>query len=260
MTHGGKFSFGRNWQKYLDEMPAGAETRMGAYIENWVGSLNGRRVVDIGSGQGLASMSAHLAGAGVISFDSDPHSVVATGRLWSIAGQPHDWSVRQGSILDVGFVQELGTFDVVMSWGVLHHTGNLWTALDAAAELVAPGGLLWIALYHRTATSRRSLRIKKLYAALPVGAQAAFRGAYSAAKVMKHLLAYRSLSRLRDYDVERGMSWRRDIEDWLGGLPYEVSGPGEVIARLRPRGFILERLEDAVIEGRNDVYLFRRAQ
>lgn len=69
---------------------------------------------------------------------------------------------------------------------------------------------------------------------------------------------YRSLSRITGYEQERGMSWWRDIEDWLGGLPYEVSSPSEVRARVEARGFVLERLQAALGEGGNDVYRSRR--
>lgn len=253
------FSFGRNWQKYLDEMPPEAIANMAAYVADWLPPLEGKRVLDIGAGQGLTSLSAHRAGAQVLSFDVDPSSVAATARLWQAAGQPSSWSVIRGSVLDEGFTERLGTFDVVVSWGVLHHTGHLWEALDAAARLVGPDGLLWIALYHRTARSGLSLRIKQSYSHLPSAGQRAFRIAYGGAKIAKQLATRRSLDRLRTYHLERGMTWRRDVEDWLGGLPYEVSSPGEVLARLRPHGFVLERLQDAVVEGINDVYLFGRA-
>jgi 2-polyprenyl-6-hydroxyphenyl methylase/3-demethylubiquinone-9 3-methyltransferase len=155
-------------------------------------------------------------------------------------------------------VGDLGTFDVVISWGVLHHTGKLWNAIDTAASMVSPGGRLWIALYHRTTKSGRSLRIKRLYNSLPKSGKWLMRTAYGSQLVAKAVVRDRGLQRLRGYDRERGMSWRRDIEDWLGGLPYEVSSPGEVIARLNPAGFTLSRLLDAEGEAGNDVYLFDR--
>jgi 2-polyprenyl-6-hydroxyphenyl methylase/3-demethylubiquinone-9 3-methyltransferase len=255
-----RFSFGRNWQKYLDDLPAGAADTMQAYVADWLGSdLKGLHVVDIGSGQGLTSLSVFRLGASVVSFDLDPHSVAATRRLRESAGNPDSWRVERGSILDATFAGGLGTFDVVVSWGVLHHTGSLWVAIDAAAGLVAPGGRLWIALYHRTRQSGRSLRIKQMYAAMPAFGKTVFRGLYAAAKIAKSLIVRRRLPALHGSYDTRGMNWWRDIEDWLGGLPYEVAGPGEVLARLRPMGFDLVRLDDAISEGRNDVYLFRRA-
>ncbi len=256
----GEFSFGRNWQKFLDDMPAGAGRAMAAYVRDWLGDdLTGKRVVDVGSGQGLTSLAAFRLGADVLSFDLDHHSVVATRRLWDSAGRPTSWRVEQGSILDESFVVDLGTFDVVISWGVLHHTGSLWRAIDAAAGLVTPGGRLWIALYHRTSRSGLSLRIKRLYAALPGPGKRILQGSYALTKIGKSLVLKRRLPALRGAYDERGMNWWRDIEDWLGGLPYEVAGPGEVLDRLHPRGFEFVRLVDAISEGRNDVYLFRRS-
>ena len=259
MTKAKPFSFGENWLKYLDEMSADAPERMAAYVADWIGAdLSGRRIVDIGSGQGLTSMVAVSSGAEVVSFDLDPSSVTATRRLWRGVGEPDAWVVLQGSILDPAFLQSLGLFDVVISWGVLHHTGRMWEAIDAAASMVRPGGTLWIALYHRTHRSTRSLRTKRFYNRLPGPAKRVFRLIYAGTLGAKHVIRHRSLRRLGTYQVERGMSWRRDIEDWLGGLPYEVASPGQVLARLLPLGFTLERLEDALGEGGNDIYLFRR--
>jgi len=253
------FSFGENWQKYLDAMPAGAIRAMTNYFDDWLpADIAGQRFVDIGSGSGLMSLVAHERGARVTSFDVDPRAVAATTRLWDRAGSPDNWRVLSGSATDRGFLRSLGNFDIVCAWGVLHHSGHLWDALANAADLVAPNGLLWIALYTKTAHSRRSLRTKRLYNRTPKSIKPLFRGAYATAKVAKHLILYRSLDRLSRYHEERGMDWRRDVEDWLGGLPYEVSSPGEVHGFLRPRGFVLERLLSAIAESGNNVYLFCR--
>ena len=247
------FSFGRNWNKYLDSMPETAVERTIAYVHEWLGDLEGTTLLDIGSGSGLTGLAAHRLGAKVRTFDADPASVAATERLSSGA-----WENGPGSILDDAFVASLGTFDVVSSWGVLHHTGDVWKAIDNAASLVGPGGRLWLALYTRTYAERRSLRTKRLYNRAPDVLKQAWRGAYGLAKLGKSVLR-RDFRPMRRYQQERGMSWWRDTEDWLGGLPYQPVGPGEVLARLRPSGFELQRLQDALGEGRTDVYLFGRS-
>lgn len=254
----GGFSFGENWQRFLDELHPLALERMATYVADWLGEdLRDCALVDIGSGQGMTSLVAYQAGACVTSIDIDPASVAATDRLRHFAGDPECWRTIEGSILDLGLIEQLGTFDVVASWGVLHHTGDLWTAIDNAAAMVNPGGRLWIALYTRTRKSWRSLRTKRLYNRTPRSLRRLVRGLYAAPKLASMALS-RDFSPIRRYHEERGMSWWRDIEDWLGGLPYEVAGPGEVLARLRPRGFELVRLHDAQWEGDNDVYLFER--
>jgi hypothetical protein len=101
--------------------------------------------------------------------------------------------------------------------------------------------------------------LKHLYNGMPAAGKWLMRAGYGAQLAAKVIVRDRGLKRLREYDRERGMSWRRDIEDWLGGLPYEVSSPGEVVARLQPAGFRLVRLLDAEGEAGNDVYLFSRS-
>ncbi len=245
------FSFGRNWQKFLNEIPETAVERTSAYVLDWLGDVKGMTFLDIGSGSGLTGLAAHRLGAKVRTFDADPASVMATERL--AASQ---WENGPGSILDDDFITSLGTFDVVSSWGVLHHTGDVWKAIDNAARLVKPGGRLWLALYTRTYAERRSLRTKRLYNRAPDVIKRAWRALYGVLKLGKSILR-RDFHPIRRYEEERGMSWWRDTEDWLGGLPYQPVGPGEVLYRLRPLGFELERLQDSLGEGRTDVYIFR---
>ena len=195
------FSFGRNWQKYLDSMPATAVERTTNYVRDWLGSLNGLTFLDIGSGSGLTALAANRLGAKVRTFDADPESVAATERLSSGA-----WENGTGSILDDAFVATLGSFDVVSSWGVLHHTGDVWKAIENAAGLVRPGGRLWIALYTRTYAERRSLRTKRLYNRSPDIVKRLWRGAYGTAKLGKAALR-REFRPMRRYQEERGMSW-----------------------------------------------------
>jgi 2-polyprenyl-6-hydroxyphenyl methylase/3-demethylubiquinone-9 3-methyltransferase len=253
------FSFGRNWQRFLDELHPRAVMAMTEYFADWIPEgLTGASFLDVGSGSGLASLVAHQLGANVTSMDLDPASVDATKRLWELAGQPASWRVVHGSILDESFVSELGSSDLVLAWGVLHHTGRLWTAIDHAARLVGPGGRLWIALYTKTRSSPGSLRTKRLYNRTPNRLKPLFRGAYAGPKLVKMSMK-RDFSPIRRYHEERGMSWWRDIEDWLGGLPYEVAAPGEVHDFLKSRGFKLERLKSAAGEGDTDVYLFQKA-
>ena len=59
-------------------------------------------------------------------------------------------------------------------------------------------------------------------------------------------------------DKRRGMDYWRDIEDWLGGLPYEYCKPDEVIDRLVPQGFALQKLTTTYGHGCNE-FVFRRA-
>src|SRR5262249_55574804 len=144
-----RFAFGRNWRRFLarldDERIAEAERSLTAIL----GDVSGKRFLDVGCGSGLFSLCARRLGAAVHSFDFDRDAVSCAEELRAryFADDPR-WTAEQGSILDDGLVERLGQFDVVYSWGVLHHTGDLWRALENAARLVKPGGLVWIAIYN----------------------------------------------------------------------------------------------------------------
>jgi SAM-dependent methyltransferase len=252
------FSFGKNWQRFVEELHPQSIDAMASYYDRWLPeSITGRTFLDIGSGSGLSSLVAFQRGALVTSFDLDPKSVDATARLRAIAGAPSDWSVLQGSILDAAFVEGLGVFDIVLAWGVLHHTGDLWRAIRYTSDRVGPGGLLWIAVYRKGYRSGRSLRLKQRYNRTPDVFKPAFRALYASPMLAKMVLK-RDFSQIRHRHEERGMNWWRDLEDWLGGLPYEVASPGEVHDALRPLGFVLERMQIGEGDGGNDIYVYRR--
>ncbi len=245
-----RFAFGDNWRHFLslldDKRIGQAERSLRTALQ--CESLVGLSFLDAGSGSGLFSLAARRLGARVLSFDYDPQSVACTAELQRryFAGDP-DWTVMQGSVLDADFLAQLGHFDIVYSWGVLHHTGQMWTALDLVARRVQPQGALYTALYNDQGVMSRIWRdIKRLYNRLPAPLRPAFVAAVMAPRELTSLAlalgtlrpaAY--LRRWSRYSSARGMSRWHDYVDWVGGLPFEVAGPGETLAFLQRRGFAL---------------------
>jgi SAM-dependent methyltransferase len=251
------FSFGENWKDFLKGASEAEFSSAAKDISTWLGpdAVSGKRVIDVGSGSGIHSLAfVRLGAKSVHSFDYDPNSVDATRTVHARAGSPPQWKVEHGSILDRNYVRSLGQFDIVYSWGVLHHTGALWEAMENCAGLVAPGGVFWIALYAKGPRYPRDLALKKRYNA--------------ASRLGKRWLIARRilrimLGRLRrgqnpftwNQEYGRGMNLYHDIVDWLGGLPYEVASEDEVVKFARKRGFVLERIT-ALPEGACSIYVF----
>jgi 2-polyprenyl-6-hydroxyphenyl methylase/3-demethylubiquinone-9 3-methyltransferase len=257
------FSFGKNWANFLgsltDDKIAWAESSLRQFFG--LDSLQGHTFLDIGCGSGLFSLAAHRLGADrVISFDADPFSVQCAEYLREQRGAPSNWLVKQGSILNASDVAELPQASIVYSWGVLHHTGSMWKAINNTAGLVAPGGLFFIAIYNKHKRSEQWLRIKRLYNRSPRPVRFAMEAGYGLWDIGVQTKKGRNpIRHVRDYGKRaRGMSWWYDVRDWLGGLPYEYASTGEIIEALQQHGFELVKQDPSGSYGCNE-FLFRKA-
>ncbi len=265
---GERFAFGENWSRFLnhltEERILEAEQSVKTMLQEE--RLDGKSFLDIGCGSGLFSLAARRLGAKVHSLDFDLSSVRCAQelrtRFFPDAGE--SWVIEQGSVLNREYLERLGTYDIVYSWGVLHHTGSMWKAIENASCTVAPGGRFFLSIYNDQGTrSAIWVRIKKFYNSSLFGkAIAGSLGvAYFALQIIvaKLLKGENPITFFRNYAKFRGMSIMHDWIDWIGGYPFEVAKPEEIFDFLNRRGFFLEKMITTNDLGVNE-FVFRLKQ
>lgn len=261
---GKRFEFGKNWSQFLavlnEDRISHAKRSLCHMLE--ADDLRGRSFLDVGSGSGLFSLAARRLGARVYSFDYDPKSVACTRELKRryFPDDP-EWTVAEGSVLDGDYVGCLGRFDVVYSWGVLHHSGAMWRAMENVVPLVNDGGKLFIAIYNDMGyLSGRWRWVKKTYNERPWTKPLLL--LYGLVRLwglqtFLDLRHGRPFATWRRYKDERGMSPWYDVVDWIGGWPYEYATPEAVFEFFRDRGFALRKLITRQGRGCNEFVFLR---
>lgn len=262
-----QFDFGQNWADFsasaaTPERVQQARREFAALLAGV--ELRGRTFLDIGFGQGFSLLSAAAMGARAVGCDINPkcHQVIERNRALfpDVGATPIPLHV--GSILDDHVVKGLreapeaagGGFDIVHSWGVLHHTGDMRRAIANAGSLVRDGGSFVIAIYNRHWSSLPWLWIKALYVHSPRWLQRAMVAAlYPVIWLAKLIVTGKNPK-----GMERGMEFYYNVIDWVGGYPYEYGSIAEIEAMCRPLGFTLVRSTDAIVPTGCNELVFRK--
>ncbi len=242
IKEGRRYQFGKNWLNYQKLIKNITIQEAKEHIQEItkLDNLESKTFLDVGCGSGLFSLAAIQLGAKVISFDFDKNSVKCTEKL-KIKHKIQDsqWKVFEGSILDESIIDKVGQSDIVYSWGVLHHTGNLELAMKNIKNLVNEKGFLCLAIYnHQQFMSKYWTFIKRNYNKYFLLRPLLFI-VHFAYPTLPSLL----LKKLQKRKYTRGMNWFYDLSDWLGGYPFEVRKPEEVIHFYLKEKFHLEYLE-----------------
>lgn len=255
-----RFAFGKNWSDFLSVIDENRISQATARLSEVLGDIRDKTFLDAGCGSGIHSLAAVRLGASrVFSFDYDLQSVECTKEMKRRFAPDANWRIERGSVLDHAYMAALGKFDILYSWGVLHHTGNMWKALDLAAGPAKEK--LMIAIYNdqgwksrfwqwfKRSYNRRGRFIQCLMEWL------VFAWAWGKPFVLHPRV---TTERWKNYATSRGMSPWYDVVDWAGGWPFEVATPAQLIAFYEKRGFVLDHSQINGYSACNE-FVFKRA-
>ena len=254
------FDFGKNWREFSDKALDDCRFASAfASLEELMpaGRLKGATFLDIGCGSGIFAIAASIAGARkVIGIDVSKTSIeTSISNMQKFAPQS-DITFYHKSIFDAD-VAQMGRFDIVYSWGALHHTGDMRRAIDIACDLAGPGSLLVLAIYNKHWSCGMWKRIKWFYNHVPGFIQQVMVwGFYFVIATAKLVVTRRNPFRRK----RRGMSFYYDVVDWLGGYPYEYATKEEVTNYVKNKGFeCIKFVAPAVPTGCNEFVFEKRA-
>ena len=227
--------------------------------------IKNKTFVDIGCGSGLFSLVAIKLGASkVVSVDVDDFSMACVRHLREKENNPESWKIKKGSALDKNFINSLGQFDSVYSWGVLHHTGEMYKAFDNVKNLIKPDGYFYLAIYNKNTkcklegTSEFWLKAKKIYNESSNVVKKIMELIYSGYFILGLLANFKNpISYIKNYQTTRGMNFFTDIKDWLGGYPYEYASVQEIKDYFKKYNLLCEKNTEVRSIGCNE-YLFRK--
>jgi predicted RNA methylase len=243
------FKFGENWKNFSSQINEERIDEAKKSLVKFFGKsgIEGKTFLDIGCGSGLFSLAALLLGAKkVVAVDIDADSVETTRHVLQTFAPKKDFTVEVVSVFDLD-PKKHGTFDIVYSWGVLHHTGDMETAIEKASQMVGPKGLFALALYTKTPLCGFWKKEKRIYTNAPKLVQFFMRSIWYSLFILSQIIFRQNvIAYIRNYKSSRGMSFSHDVHDWLGGFPYESISPEEMHALARK--FHLKRHSEFLIK------------
>lgn len=233
-----RFKFGENWRDFADHLGPEDYEKAKTSLQSLLPDLTGKSFLDVGCGSGLFSIAACALGASrVRGIDLDATGIQTARYLvdkvaaWDAGVQKGKICFEEESILDPA--RDTSPYDVVYSWGVLHHTGQMHNAFDAAIKSVAPQGILCIAIYNRHFTAPIWKGIKWTYVKGPGVVKKLLVWTVFVVKLFAAFI----FTRRNPFKRRRGMHYYNDIVDWVGGYPYEYASVEEVTHYFTERGF-----------------------
>ncbi|MDC0120687.1 class I SAM-dependent methyltransferase [Amylibacter sp.] len=142
--------------KHSNESQKHFEVRFEGHLDKFKDA----KVLDVGVGVGRYAQIASKLGAKVVGIDLSSSVDVAKKNL-----SESDVEIVQADTFNLPFAKQ--SFDIIYSFGVLHHTPNPRLAFSKLVSLLKPGGTLCITVYEKGSMYHTSRYVRKITKRLP---------------------------------------------------------------------------------------------
>ena len=181
----------------------------------------GKRVLEIGCGIGTDAEQFARHGAEYVGIDISNESLGISRQRFQLYGLVGDFYL--GSVTNKDFLRELGVFDLVYSYGVLHHFPGMQQHLDNISDVMHAGSELRFMVYAKH--SWKYAMIQKGLDQFEAQAECPYAEAFSREEIAQLLTQSKfNLERIRQdhcfmYNVP---AYKRDVyemEPWFAAMP-----------------------------------------
>ncbi len=178
------------------------------------GETKGKSVLEIGCGLGTDGAQFSQAGARYVGIDLSAASVNLAKQNLEQRGLPANCFVSDAEALPFAD----GSFDVVYSHGVLHHTPNLPAAVAEVYRVLRPGGRAIVMMYHRASLNYYGgiLFLRRLGALLLSTDFGVRLGHRLSGDSLEHLREHAERFREQRWSYLRGQTWLNNNTDGVG--------------------------------------------
>ncbi len=209
-----------HWTKY----PLEIQGVLDHLLEIFPEGVGGRRVLDAGSGSGMVSVAFALLGADVTGVDITDQCVqngYKNANRFNV-----DCRFLKRNLISLDLEDE--KFDIIYSWGVLHHTEDAKASFRSLAKHLKSNGDMIIAVYLKTGISRFWNFSRIFYQKAPEKFKSIFLEGGS--RILDFVDIFNRLLLKKQRYMMRGTDNYEIINDWFG-VPHRTFHTYEEVFR-----------------------------
>jgi SAM-dependent methyltransferase len=191
-----------------------------AQFANW----NGRRVLEIGCGLGTDAVNFARAGADYTGVELSEASLALARKRFEVFGLKG--RLEQCNAEELNRVVEPASYDLVYSFGVIHHTPDPGAVIRQARQAIRPTGEFRLMLYARNSWKDAMIEAGFDQPEAQTGCPIAFTYTHQEVRDLLGANGFGTVAISQDhifpYVVEKYVRYEYELQPWFAAMPREM--------------------------------------